>query len=1616
FNINENEIVKFIQQSSDSAVLNRVLGGSISQILGTLQSNGKVFIVNPAGIVFGANSTVDVGSLVASTLDITNEDFLNGNYVFNQDKDKAIAQILTQGVIKVNDDGTLALVGGQVINTGVLEAKNGSVYLLAGQSITIQDLDNPLISYKVTAENKAVNLGEIVSKRATLLGNKVANGYTSASEFSDIMSNYATSATNAKINADGEIVLYGASVSDEVQTTAQTDSEVTGTTNSLVINNGTLNASNASGKGGTVKVLGDNVVLESNSVINASGQEGGEVYVGGDFQGNGSVKLANTTIVESGSVVDASGTTGNGGNIAVWGNYTYVDGSFLATSVAGKGGFLETSGKYITVADNISVNTSSQLGKSYYGNWLIDPVDLSIVNGSSTSVSGSWWYSGYTDYAGSKITDTTINNQLKSTSVTIAVSGNISITNAYIYTLSGNNNYLTIYTTGGGYNITNSTFNFGGNGTLTLTGYANFSVTNTTINVNSLVLGSGNGLTYTADDKYWLNISKSNITVRGSNGSSAVAYIRANAYASSSVTDTNITVENGTLDFRYNANLTFNNSNLTAESLILQANPDALNIDGVTTTLANSSVNVTKSLVLNNTRSSLNIENTTINGSDTATITSSVKSLNVTDNSSISGNVVSLSTTDGDVSVSNSSVTSETNTTLNAVGGNVTFDSAKVGVTEGVINICATNNVTLTDTVTLEMTNSSDLNVYGGNYATVSNVSLDADTLTIGGGNVTVENTSLNAKSNLSVTGCETVSVTNTTAESCANLTVASTNGTTYLQNASLTAGDSVSLTAKENLTLDNHTFVNATGSVLISSSNASTTVEGSNVTAGNVTLSANDTLTVNNSNISGSKGLSFNSNNSDVNLAASSYATGDNANFTVTAGGNATVDATTANYTFGNGTNLTVKAAGNATVSNLDINTANVVLEGGNVTSTNNTFNGIGEFTVNATNNATLENTKVNATNVNVTAGENATLTNGTIINSTGNASVVATNGSTVVEGSNITAANVALSANDTLTVNNSNISGAKSLSLNANKSDVNVAASALATGEDANFTVTAGGNATVNATGVNLGNGTDLTVKAGNNAQVSNFNYNSGNVSVDGANVTLTNNTFNGTGTFTVNASSDATLTDTHVNATEVSVAANGTANVSDSSFNATAGNATFTAGDDLALNNTTVNATANITATAGDSLSLGNGTILTAAENATIKAVNGSATVEGTNVTANNVDLSANEALTVNNSNISGTKAVTLNSNTADVDFTNGTLATGENANFTVTAGGNATVNATGVSLGDGTDLTVTAGNNAQVSNFDYNSGNVSVEGTNVTLTNNTFNGTGTFTVNASSDATLTDTHVNATEVSVEANGTLNATDSSFNATAGNATFTAGDDLALNNTTVNATANITAIAGDNLSLGNGTILTAAENATIKAVNGSATVEGTNVTANNVVLSANEALTVNNSNISGTKAVTLNSNTADVDFTDGKLSTGENANFTVTAGGNATVNATGVSLGDGTDLTVTAGNNAQVSNFNYNSGNVSVAGTNVTLTNNTFNSTGKVEITSEESTTLTDTNVNATDVNLSSNGSTTVTNSTLEARDGYANVTSKEDTTIESSNISGNQGVNIVAENGTT
>jgi len=126
FDIDAGESVRFVQPSSQAVALNRVLSADPSRILGHLVANGTVFLVNPNGVVFGAEARVNVGGLVASTRDIAVSDFLAGKYRFSGDSS---GSVLNQGLIEA-DGGYVALLGAKVSNEGVISARLGTVAIL----------------------------------------------------------------------------------------------------------------------------------------------------------------------------------------------------------------------------------------------------------------------------------------------------------------------------------------------------------------------------------------------------------------------------------------------------------------------------------------------------------------------------------------------------------------------------------------------------------------------------------------------------------------------------------------------------------------------------------------------------------------------------------------------------------------------------------------------------------------------------------------------------------------------------------------------------------------------------------------------------------------------------------------------------------------------------------------------------------------------------------------------------------------------------------------------------------------------------------------------------------------------------------------------------------------------------------------------------------------------------------------------------------------------------------------------------------------------------------------------------------------------------------------------
>ena len=127
FNIGANESVRFNQPNSSSVALNRVTGGlGPSEIIGSLTANGRVFLINRDGILFGSGSVVNTAGFLATTNDIKNADFMAGRYNFNI-PGRPDASIVNQGTITATSGGFAALVAPGVRNSGTITATLGTV-------------------------------------------------------------------------------------------------------------------------------------------------------------------------------------------------------------------------------------------------------------------------------------------------------------------------------------------------------------------------------------------------------------------------------------------------------------------------------------------------------------------------------------------------------------------------------------------------------------------------------------------------------------------------------------------------------------------------------------------------------------------------------------------------------------------------------------------------------------------------------------------------------------------------------------------------------------------------------------------------------------------------------------------------------------------------------------------------------------------------------------------------------------------------------------------------------------------------------------------------------------------------------------------------------------------------------------------------------------------------------------------------------------------------------------------------------------------------------------------------------------------------------------------------
>ena len=163
FSIGAGNAVRFEQANAASQVLNRVTGNDPSAIMGSLSSNGRVWLLNPNGVLFGQSARIDVAGLVTSTLNLNNADWLAGNIRFTQGAG-APASIVNQGELRSSLGGEIALIGATVRNEGEINAPGGRVVLAAGSSVELVDSATPNVSVKVNSTaGEVVNLGSLLA-------------------------------------------------------------------------------------------------------------------------------------------------------------------------------------------------------------------------------------------------------------------------------------------------------------------------------------------------------------------------------------------------------------------------------------------------------------------------------------------------------------------------------------------------------------------------------------------------------------------------------------------------------------------------------------------------------------------------------------------------------------------------------------------------------------------------------------------------------------------------------------------------------------------------------------------------------------------------------------------------------------------------------------------------------------------------------------------------------------------------------------------------------------------------------------------------------------------------------------------------------------------------------------------------------------------------------------------------------------------------------------------------------------------------------------------------------------------------------------------------------------
>lgn len=361
FSIDANETTYFIQPGSSSAVLNRVTKGQESLIMGSIIANGKVFLLNPNGILIGPEATIDTHGFVASTLDVLDSEFMKGGDLrFRGNSD---AKVVNLGTIHAWD-GDIALIGRFAENKGTLRAPKGLASIAVGKEVLLKPSGEERIFISALSDSSSKkgtgisNQGDIEALKVRLLAD--GNPYKLAI-------NHTGNIDATKVeNRNGEIYLVAENGTVEVHGTMQADK-------------------------GEIRVLGETVCLHENSVVDASSHFGaGKVFIGGSYQGkNKNLINSQYTFMHEGATIRVNSyQEGDGGLAVLWSDgSTHFHGLIEAQGGenSGNGGTVEVSGKRFLDITSGEANRPAKAGTP--GKLLLDPNDVLITNQKTTGIS-----------------------------------------------------------------------------------------------------------------------------------------------------------------------------------------------------------------------------------------------------------------------------------------------------------------------------------------------------------------------------------------------------------------------------------------------------------------------------------------------------------------------------------------------------------------------------------------------------------------------------------------------------------------------------------------------------------------------------------------------------------------------------------------------------------------------------------------------------------------------------------------------------------------------------------------------------------------------------------------------------------------------------------------------------------------------------------------------------------------------------------------------------------------------------------------------------------------------------------------------------------------------------